>query len=159
MANGGSDWIRTLTGAGGAITAVFVFGHLLIIAPMNLRQEKFESDLKEARKDVSAAYTLIQTNDQYKRLVEEWKDALRRDLERIESAQRTRSADVSSIPSLDRRISNNTRLHEELERRLASTYTLNDAIKELNDKIKRQDESLSDLRRRLMVPASSKDGG
>jgi peptidoglycan hydrolase CwlO-like protein len=115
----GKDWLRTGLGSISSIVVISAFGYSLVIAPMQLQVGRLQDFRETDRTKISDAYTLIQTNDQYKKLVQEWVDGLRRDLTRVEgdlkevsAEQKRRTSGVASIGSLEKEIDN---LRHELE--------------------------------------------
>jgi uncharacterized coiled-coil DUF342 family protein len=150
----GNDWIRTGIGTMASVTIIFGAGHLLIIAPMQAQIAALESFRETDRTKISDAYTLIQTNDQYKKLVEEWKDGLRRDITRVEAnlkeveaEQKRRTSGVASIASLEKEIDNLRHRVDDIQH--GSTPSVIDEIKTLRTE-------LDSLRQRIMVPVTSK---
>jgi hypothetical protein len=150
----GKDWLRTGLGSISSIAVISAFGYSLAIAPMQVQIAKLQDFRETDRTKISDAYTLINTNDQYKLLVKEWADALRRDLARVEAdlkdvsaEQRRRTSGVASISSIEKEVDNLRHRVDDLQH--GSSPTLVDEIKTLRTE-------LESLRQRIMVPITSK---
>jgi uncharacterized coiled-coil DUF342 family protein len=149
----GKDWLRTGLGSISSIVVISAFGYSLVIAPMQAKIVKLEDFRETDREKITQAYTLIQTNDQYKKLVEEWKDSLRRDLNRVETdskevavEQKRRTGAVAAFASLEKEI--DTLRHRVDDIQHSSAPSIIDEIKSLRTE-------LESLRQRIMVPITS----
>jgi len=115
---------------------------------------KLENFRETDREKITQAYTLIQTNDEYKKLVDEKTITLRRDLTRVETdlkevsaEQKRRTSGVASISALEKEI--DTLRHRVDDIQHGSTPSVIDEIKTLRTE-------LESLRQRIMVPITSK---
>lgn len=152
-ANG--DWIRTLIGAIGAVGVAISFLYTVVIIPVQERIRIFEAGREDDRKELVKLYLSIRENDQYKIFAQSERVALRHDIEkleghilRIENEQKQRTSVISSMPALDKKLDGIIKRHEDLESKMSSSYTLNDALKSLR-------AELEELRHRVMVPVTS----
>jgi hypothetical protein len=156
MASGtnNGDWIRTLIGAISAVCIAVSGMYTVVILPMAKNIDKLETGREDDRKQLDNRYLSLRENDQYKIFAQAERTALRGDLLksdahilRIEEEQKRRTSNVSSIPSLEKRIDATNHRLEEAERRFSGSYTLGDELKSLR-------AELQDLRRRIMVPVT-----
>jgi len=87
------DWVRTITGALGAIAIMSAGVWTVVIIPQNQRIEKLETNREGDAKRLVDLYLSVQTNDQYKNTIRAEIDHLRADVARIESKADRMDAD------------------------------------------------------------------
>ncbi len=156
MKDANGSWLQTLMGVIASVVVTAGGVYTVVIVPQAARIEKLEAGREKDGDQLAKLYTSIQTNDEYKKTVRAEIDWLRADLGRtasyvgrIDDEQKRRASSVASIATVEKRIDRMDARLEDGEKRLAAGYTLNDVIKRLGD-------DLADLRRRVMVPATSK---
>lgn len=147
--NGNSDWIKPIASAFSAVALMAAGVWAVGISPLRTEIDKLIIGREKDGDQLAKLYTSIQTNDEYKLVVDAKLDAIRAEITRstatiirIEEEQKRRSTAVASVESLEKRID---RLDEQ-DRRSAPTVL---------DEIKQLRGELETMRQRIMVPMTA----
>lgn len=141
----------------GTISAVAIsggFAYTVFVVPMATRIEKLEAGREKDHDQLAALYTSIQTNDEYKKTIEQAMVWLRADIKRVQDqanaldqVHKDRAGQAAQIDDLKERWTIlSRRLDDEAQR---SAPTVLDEVKTLR-------AELESLRQRIMVPLASK---
>jgi hypothetical protein len=151
--NDGSDWIKPIASAFAAVALMAGGVWAVGISPVNMQIEKLIVGREKDGDQLAKLYTSIQTNDEYKKVVETELKWIKSDLAklgtlvaRVDDEQKRRASTIASVDSVIKRIDRIDTRTEEAERR--SSPLLIDEVKALR-------AELESLRQRIMVPLAS----
>jgi chromosome segregation ATPase len=158
VATGGHNgWIQTMIGGFAAVVASIGAMYTGVIAPLQTRIEKLETGREKDHDQLASLYTSIQTNDEYKKTVQQEMTWLRTDIQRVQQqanaldeTHKQRAGQAAQIDDLKERWGILSRRLDEQTQRGAPSIL---------DEVKTLRGELENLRQRIMVPLSAAPKG